>query len=240
MGTTAGNWTRLALCPQRGSFDLPSVITGVVAVAVLTGGVLVTVAALIPASQDDTARDNLGLVTTAQKVAYIKDHRYLDTAALTSAGYLSAGPELQSATGMDGNCYVGLSESETGRFFYVTGVDAEALPLTDYADPGCITAPQVEELIGPPPPVPVEPTPPPPPGYDDPDPEGKNRYAFCHIGSTATANVNGIMNGHDGHPSDIIPPIPAHGFEGLNWTVVNADTFYNSCEQRESTFEGVP
>ena len=60
-----------------------------------------------------------------------------------------------------------------------------------------------------------------------------NQVTVCHAGGTATEweaktfNVNGL-NGHDGHPSDIIPPnesLPA----GLNWTNAGKILYIANC-----------
>ncbi|HEY9355866.1 MAG TPA: hypothetical protein VIQ52_06105 [Arthrobacter sp.] len=60
-----------------------------------------------------------------------------------------------------------------------------------------------------------------------------NQVTVCHAGGTATEweaktfNVNGL-NGHDGHPSDIIPPNESLP-DGLNWTNAGKILYIANC-----------
>lgn len=69
-----------------------------------------------------------------------------------------------------------------------------------------------------------------PPGYDDPK---RNKYDICHNGHMISPALSGILNGHEGHPDDIIPPIPGAFFPGLNWDEEGAAIWYNGCEVEE-------
>lgn len=68
----------------------------------------------------------------------------------------------------------------------------------------------------------------PPYGYDD---SNRTKYDICHNGIMITPALSGILNGHDDHGDDIIPPIPGAFFPGLNWTEVGAGIWYAGCER---------
>lgn len=60
------------------------------------------------------------------------------------------------------------------------------------------------------------------------DPKTKN-FKFCHKGSMLSNNFNGMVNGHQGHSEDIMPPIPFKNYAGWNWTSQTAKVYYNNC-----------
>lgn len=80
----------------RGAFDLPSIMVGVVAVAILTVGVLAAVFGVIPAAQDHAARQELASVRTAEGVTKTQDGLYQSSSGLEVSGYLPAAPKRRS------------------------------------------------------------------------------------------------------------------------------------------------
>lgn len=68
----------------------------------------------------------------------------------------------------------------------------------------------------------------PPYGYDDPK---RTKYDICHNGNMISPALSGILNGHNDHGDDIIPPIPGAFFPGLNWTEVGSGIWYAGCEK---------
>lgn len=77
---------------------------------------------------------------------------------------------------------------------------------------------------------PEDPTPEPNPltPGDNLDPKTK-KFLFCHDGMMHSNSYTGMIQGHEHHPNDIMPPIPPKNFPGWNWTYKNAQTFYNNC-----------
>ncbi len=71
---------------EDGAFDLPSILTGVVAVGVLTAGVLGSIFGVIPFAQDNGAKQDLSAIKTAQGVAKTEGGNYLGLDSLNSSG----------------------------------------------------------------------------------------------------------------------------------------------------------
>ncbi|MBC9704844.1 MAG: type II secretion system protein [Enterococcus sp.] len=73
---------------------------------------------------------------------------------------------------------------------------------------------------------PAKKTAPAPVGYDDPK---KKKYKICHnTGQALELPLPAILNGHSGHPTDIIPAIPGQ-YTGQNWTIEGAAIWKNNC-----------
>lgn len=93
---------------------------------------------------------------------------------------------------------------------------------------------QVESPSPSPSPLPTEkpedPTPEPNPltPGDNLDPKTK-KFLFCHNGMMHSNSYTGMINGHEHHAEDIMPPIPPLNYPGWNWSYRNAQTFYNNC-----------
>lgn len=106
---------------ESGAFDLPSVITGVVVVGVLTAGVLASVFGVIPFAQDNGAKQDLAAVRTAQGVHKATKNGFTDKDGLRGAKLLNDLPEqmLITATG-DGAGFCASTVSPTGRTFILT------------------------------------------------------------------------------------------------------------------------
>jgi hypothetical protein len=60
------------------------------------------------------------------------------------------------------------------------------------------------------------------------DPNNK-KFMFCHNGSMHSNSFNGMVQGHEHHPEDIMPPVPPEDYLGHNWNSTTARTFYNNC-----------
>lgn len=77
---------------------------------------------------------------------------------------------------------------------------------------------------------PEDPTPEPNPltPGDNLNPKTK-KFLFCHGGMMHSNSYAGMINGHEHHAEDIMPPIPPLNYPGWNWTYRNAQTFYNNC-----------
>lgn len=60
------------------------------------------------------------------------------------------------------------------------------------------------------------------------DPKTKT-FMFCHMGAMHSNSFNGMVNGHQGHADDIMPPIPPRNYVGWNWNAQTAKIYYNNC-----------
>lgn len=61
------------------------------------------------------------------------------------------------------------------------------------------------------------------------DPKTKT-FMFCHMGAMHSNSFNGMVNGHQGHADDIMPPIPPRNYVGWNWSAQTAKIYYNNCK----------
>ncbi|MGK3708588.1 fibronectin type III domain-containing protein [Arthrobacter sp. IK3] len=134
---------------SSGAFDLPSIITGVVVVGILTAGVLAAIFGVIPYAQNNGAKQDLSAIRTAEGVAKAKDNRFMNHQGLLDIGYLQDSSTKQTKVMADekGTCYVALAKSGTGKIFVATdrNTDPEIFdPGTDY---GCLTKEQLAELV---------------------------------------------------------------------------------------------
>jgi hypothetical protein len=134
-----------------------------------------------------------------------------------------------------------------------TPTDSPVAPETPTNAPEEPVTPGSEETATPSPtatatptPVPTEeespsPSPTPTEKPEDPTPEpdpltpGDNlnpktkKFLFCHNGMMHSNSYTGMIQGHEHHAEDIMPPIPPLNYPGWNWTYRNAQTFYNNC-----------
>ncbi|GAA4033749.1 hypothetical protein GCM10023063_16960 [Arthrobacter methylotrophus] len=164
------HFPRPALASERGAFDLPSIITGVVVVGILAAGVLAAIFGIIPFAQDNGAKQDTAAIRTAEAVAKTKDGHYMDSAGLVAAGYLppavlSAAPDNSSdpsgfarvsATGRynykvsadaAGTCYAGVARSGTGNVYYSTNKTPDPQELAPTTDTGCATVDSTQTLV---------------------------------------------------------------------------------------------
>lgn len=154
----------------HGAFDLPSIITGVVAVGILTAGVLAAVFGVIPFAQENGAKQDLAAVRNAEAVALAKDGRFMTTDELYAAGYLTGDFASAQGTGGDAalgferaaavtknrsiavqagpnkDCYLGVSRAETGKVFYLTNDTVEPQVLEPATVTGCLDRDGLAEL----------------------------------------------------------------------------------------------
>ncbi|MBG0738894.1 fibronectin type III domain-containing protein [Paeniglutamicibacter antarcticus] len=131
-----------------GAFDLPSIITAVVVVAILTAGVLAAIFGVIPFAQDNGAKQDLSAVRTAEGVARTKDNRFLGSGPIVAAGYLPSLPHTASVeTDSSGHCYVALAKSGTGTIFYGTDAQTDPQVLERDKDTGCLSADALKALV---------------------------------------------------------------------------------------------
>lgn len=120
-----------------GSFDLPSVLITVSISTILLAAGAVLAIGILPASKDDVAKDTLAAVNSAQKFAKSTDRKYLSQNDLVKRKLITPSETVLTGAGKSGGCYVALTRSETGKFFYVSSLEPDPKELLPSTNPGC-------------------------------------------------------------------------------------------------------
>ncbi len=107
---------------EAGAFDLPSILTGAVVVGVLTVGVLGSIFGVIPFAQDNSAKQDLSAIKTAEGVAKTQRGSYVGKDALLALKLVSPlSTDTQVYADSAGFC--AMTVSQTGRIYSVTSAD---------------------------------------------------------------------------------------------------------------------
>ena len=119
------------LTNSRAAFDLASIMVGVVVIGIIAGVVAATVFAVVPWTQDNSAKQSLNAVTVAENTYYGFTSQELPSAygtseQLTERTLLTQNSDIAVGTDTVGSCYVAVAESATGTIFYIT--DSEPKP----------------------------------------------------------------------------------------------------------------
>jgi hypothetical protein len=133
-----------------------------------------------------------------------------------------------------GGAVGGVEEEEAGEDVIITptsppsATSAPTAPPTASATPtSTATSTPTSTPSAAPQPVTPEKAPEPPAANRDPK---TKTFMFCHNGAMHSNNFNGMVNGHQGHPEDIMPPIPFKNYVGWNWNAQTAKVYYNNCQ----------
>lgn len=122
-------------------------MTGVVAVGILTAGVLAAIFGVIPFAQDKGAEQDLDSFMTAQGVSKAKDGRFNTSEVLGDKGYL-AGPGNAAATVDDsGSCYVAVARSGSGKTYLTSNRTPRPAQLNDIPEGTCVPVDQIKQLV---------------------------------------------------------------------------------------------
>ena len=132
---------------EAGLIDLLSIIVGVILIGIASIGVVATLFQIAPWAQDNTARQSLSAVRTAESTAFAMDHRYASFTGLVAAKRIPDSRTLAAGTDAAGTCFVGISKSATGAIFFITDTSAGAADLTRASDPGCVDAATLAGLV---------------------------------------------------------------------------------------------
>ena len=132
---------------EAGLIDLLSIIVGVILIGIASIGVVATLFQLVPWAQDNTARQSLAAVRTAESAAFAMDHQYASFTDLVAAKRIPDSRTLDAGTDADGTCFVGISKSATGKIFFITDTSTGAAELTQSTDPGCVDAATLAGLV---------------------------------------------------------------------------------------------
>ena len=117
---------RKRLHSATGAIDLASIMIGVLVIGVIAATIAATVTVVIPWSQDAAARGNLDAVRTAQSVAKVQDHAYLNGTDLVARSLIQDSDLLTVATDPDGTCYVAVAQSASSKLFWLDSAGPEA------------------------------------------------------------------------------------------------------------------
>lgn len=125
---------------ESGAFDLPSIISGVVVVGVLTAGVLASVFGVIPFAQDNSARQDLSAIKTAEGVAKSQHGGYTDKGGLEVLRLVSPlSTDTQVYANSAGFCAVTVSQS--GRVFSITSAGTDVVDGNSCATEAAVAGP---------------------------------------------------------------------------------------------------
>jgi type II secretory pathway pseudopilin PulG len=102
---------------SKGAVDLPSIIVGIIVVGVLAGITSVTVLGIIPWAQNNSARQALTSLSTAQNSYKQAYDVYGTQAQLVDKKLLAANDKTCSTISADGLTYASASKSTTGKMF---------------------------------------------------------------------------------------------------------------------------
>jgi hypothetical protein len=127
---------------ERGAFDLPSILVGVLVVAVMALGVMAVVFGIIPFSQDKSAQQSLAAVSTAEGTYYGQSTDSTFTTASAYNGSIYSGlKDLQTqkllgadvtsvaVTGGTGG-WVAVTKSDSGQWFWATSAQPTPAKFT--------------------------------------------------------------------------------------------------------------
>jgi len=102
---------------SKGAVDLPSIIVGIIVVGVLAGITSVTVLGIIPWAQDNSAKQALTSLSTAQNSYKQVYDIYGTQAQLVEKKLLAANDKTCSIVATNGLTYSSASKSTTGKMF---------------------------------------------------------------------------------------------------------------------------
>ena len=123
---------RTAFRGASGVIDLASIMVGIIVIGIIGGVIAATVIAIIPWSQDSAARSNLDAVRTAQSVAKMQHHKFLDYADLIAqpGSVLQPSPNVTVRTDIRGTCYISVAISDSGNQYFGTSEGLEVEQIT--------------------------------------------------------------------------------------------------------------
>lgn len=142
----------LSLKSEKGAINTTGAIVGIVVTSAVGGVAATSAADAIPMAHDMAARQNASQIGTAQGLARIMDGAYTDLAGLEAGGHMpafraTAGPRrFATQAGPGGTCFVTVSRSATGSFFFATDLIPAPEPLTSGTETGCLPATQVQAM----------------------------------------------------------------------------------------------
>lgn len=126
---------------------MSSVVTGAIVTGILSVGVSAVVFGVIPWSQDNAAQQAISAVSSAQDVASNKSGRFLTGDGLVSGGYLQKSAGFAAGTNGQGDCFVTVVKSGSGKIFYNSNKASDPATLTAATKSSCLTGQQLQGLV---------------------------------------------------------------------------------------------
>lgn len=129
---------------DAGVINASSALIGILTMTVVGGVSATSIEGIIDAAHDAAAAQNASEVGTAEGLSRIMDGTFTGTAGLEAGGYLPAhraagGPRRFTALApANGSCFVVVSRSATGAFYFVTDKIPHPEGLTADTVTGCI------------------------------------------------------------------------------------------------------
>lgn len=142
----------LSLKSETGAINTAGAMIGIVATAAVGGVAATSAGNAIPMAHDMAARQNASQIGTAQGLALVIDGDYTDLVGLEASGYMPAhrattGPRrFATQAGAGGTCFVTVSRSATGSFFFATDLIPTSELLVPGASTGCLPDGQVQDM----------------------------------------------------------------------------------------------
>jgi alpha-tubulin suppressor-like RCC1 family protein len=130
-----------------GAIDLASIMVGVIVMGVIAGTIAASVFAVIPWSQDASAKKGLDSVGTAEAAIRVQTSKFGDFAGLHSAGLIQPSTTVGAATDAEGTCYVAVSRSASGAVFLSTNVSSNVILVTDATTTTCLSGAELQALL---------------------------------------------------------------------------------------------
>ena len=104
----------------KGAFDLTSIMVGVLVLGIISAATLATVFGAIPWAQNNTAKNFISTLHTAEANYFIKTGFYGTTSELLTKKTISSTENVYAFTDGSKGCYLILSKSESGAVWYAT------------------------------------------------------------------------------------------------------------------------
>lgn len=141
-----------AVKSEKGSINIAGALIGIVVTSAVGGVAATSSNGVIQAAHDMAAQQNASQIGTAQGLALVMDGRYMDLAGLEAAGHMPAyrattGPRrFATQTGTGSKCFVVVTRSATGKFFFTTDLIPAPEPLAADTETGCLPGARVQAM----------------------------------------------------------------------------------------------
>lgn len=149
----------IAIRNEKGAIDLSSIMVGIIVIGLIGGVIAATIFTIIPWVQDNAAKQQLDSVVAAQSAyiglsssssvpAGLPLNSYANSSHLDEAGLLSEGSTYCTIRTGDGDGFLAVSLSASGRYFSVTDGQTKPVEIAAVSVPdGCNAAfPYIDKL----------------------------------------------------------------------------------------------
>ena len=119
----------LATHNTKGVIDLASIMVGVVVSSIVAGVLSVSLLTIVPGIRDDSAKQQVEGIRTAQNNFQATTGVFGSAEALLNGGYLQGSSKATVSLVSSGQCYIASVVSDTGKSFYITSNDLAVTEL---------------------------------------------------------------------------------------------------------------